>query len=784
MSSTDETVGAPAGVLPRGHCLAGRYQIVEALGTGGMGSVYRARDLQLGEDVAVKVTRPEIATDPDFIRRFGRELRLARRIGHRHVVRMYELMEDRDTRFIVMEYVAGEDLRSLIGRTGRLAVPRTLAIARQVCEGLAAAHHLGVVHRDLKPANIMIDAEGNARIMDFGLARSLAGGETTVRGVILGTPGYMAPEQAAGLESDHRTDIFALGVVLFAMLTGEAPLSPAWHALLARARGAPGGEAAAGGSEIPDPLLGVLATCLEADPARRFQSVEELQARLAALAGPEGPGQAPAAIVSSAPTASRPAGARGNSIAVLPFTDLSPERDQEYFCDGIADELISSLTAIKDLQVAARGSSFCFKGQATDIREIGRRLNVATVLDGSVRKAGGRLRITAELVSVADGYQLWSERYDRDLADIFAIQDEVTAAIIEHLRLRLMPDEQQAVFKRATEDVEAHSHYLRGLHYLWAYSSTGFHEAIACFERAVARDPGYALAYWGLADAHLQMAFWGTTPPSAACGRVKLYAGKALELDPALGDAHGSLSYVYTIHDWNWPAAEREARDAVRLSPKSAMTHAYYSWLLINTGRFEQGLTEAREALRLDPDNSFIAFAGGLGFMFARQFPRGIDTLRTGIAANPGFYILHWLLGEIYALNGQFDEALAALEKSVELSGRAPFIVGSLGVAYQRCGHRDRADAILHELTQRAEREHVPQSSFFLMHMVRGEVAAALRWLDKAGEEHDSYLSWIRVWPWEGVRARGEAKLNAKAKKAFVRFLVGRIIRRHRILEG
>jgi Flp pilus assembly protein TadD len=214
------------------------------------------------------------------------------------------------------------------------------------------------------------------------------------------------------------------------------------------------------------------------------------------------------------------------------------------------------------------------------------------------------------------------------------------------------------------------------------------------------------------------------------------------------------------------------------------MAHAYYSWLLINTERFEQGLTEAREALRLDPENSFIAFAGGLGFMFARQFQRGIDTLRAGIAVNPGFYILHWLLGEIYAVNGQFDEALAALEKAVELSGRSPFIVGSLGVAYQRCGYRDRADVILHELARRAEREHVPESSFFLMHMVRGNLAEALRWLERAGAAHDSYLSWIRGWPWEGVRARGEGAISARAKKAFVRFLVGRIIRRHRIVES
>jgi eukaryotic-like serine/threonine-protein kinase len=790
MSSTDETASAPASAVPLGHRFAGRYEVVEALGTGGMGSVYRARDLELGEDVAVKVTRPEIAGDPESIRRFGRELKLARRISHRHVVRVYELMEDHGTRFIVMEYVPGEDLRSLIRRSGHLGVPRALGIAGQVCEGLAAAHRLGVVHRDLKPANVMLDAEGNARIMDFGLARSVLAGESTVHGVVVGTPGYMAPEQAAGLESDHRADIYALGAMLFAMLTGEKPLGPAWHALFARVRGEAGGGAAVPVSEIPAPLLSVLATCLEADPARRFQSVEELQARLAALAGQEGPQETAATASAGAPGAA-PAEVRGNSIAVLPFADLSPERDQEYFCDGIADELTSSLTAIKDLRIAARGSSFSFKGKAVDIREIGRRLNVATVLDGSVRKAGNRLRITAQLISVTDGYQLWSERYDRDLADIFAIQDEVTGAIIEHLKLSLLPHEQQAVFKRPTEDVEAHSHYLRGLHYLLGADdpplgtpSGGFGEAIVCFEQAVARDPGYALAHLGLAAAYVHVAFWGTTAPSSACERAKQHARKALEIDPALGEAHGVLSCVYTIHDWNWPAAEREAREAVRLSPRSHYVRVYYSVLLSITERFEQALAEATEALRLDPDNSHCVFAKGLALMCTGRHQQAIDTLRAGIAAHPGFYILSSFLGDAHGLKGEYDQALTASERAVELSGRAPFIVGRFGVECQRCGQAARAETILHELERRAGDEHVPPTSLFLMNLVRGNLASALRWLEKAGETHDSYLGWIRIWPWQGLRAPREPRLKAMAKKAFVRLLVGRIIRRHRILQG
>ena len=783
MGSRDEAIGPPGSCLPPGTCLAGRYRVTGELGTGGMGSVYRVRDIELDEDVAVKVIRPEIACDPDATQRFVRELKLARRISHRHVVRMYELMEDRGVRFIVMEYVAGEDLGKLLRRSGRLSVERAMAIAEQVCEGLAAAHRLGVIHRDLKPANIMIDGEGSARIMDFGLARSVQGDDTTVRGMILGTPRYMAPEQTAGMGGDRRTDIYAVGVILFEMLTGVAPLGPAWHRLMNSARGEGGATPATGLVGIPGSLLRVVTTCVETDPAKRFQSADALHRSLCGRGGTDASLDEAAPTEASPPAPASPTEPATSSIAVLPFADLSPEKDQEYFCDGIAEELILSLTAIRDLHVAARGSSFCFKGRTTDIREIGRRLNVHTVLDGSVRKAGRRLRITVQLVNVADGYQLWSERYDRQLADIFAVQDEVTGAIIEHLKISLLPHEQQAVFKRATEDVEAHNEYLRGLHYLWAHSSTGFDEAILCFERAIARDASYALAYWGLADAYLQMAFWGNKPPSEVCGKVKRSARKALEIDPALGDAHGALSYVYTIHDWNWRAAEREAREAVRLSPRSAMAHAYYSWLLINTGRFAQGLAEALEASRLDPASSFIVFAVGLGFMFNKQFQHAIDALKAGVAANPGFYILHEFLGEAYAFNGQYEEGLAALERAVELSGRAPYIVGSLGLAYQRCGSSARASAIFRELEERAASEFIPPVCFCQMHLVLGNMRQAIHWLARAGQSHDSYLSWMRVWPWQGLRAPGEWKLKAIAKKAYVSLIVGHIIRRYRILE-
>jgi TolB-like protein/Flp pilus assembly protein TadD len=544
----------------------------------------------------------------------------------------------------------------------------------------------------------------------------------------------------------------------------------------------------------PDPLqlnpqmasdLGrIILKCLQKDPAARYQTAGELLSDLAFLEKGRAPG--PRTTPLPSPRAEGSAGIekkRARSIAVLPFVDLSRESDQAYFCDGIAEELINSLTKIKELSVVARTSAFFFKGTNTDVREIGRRLNVETILEGSVRKAGNRLRITAQLVDVADGYHLWSERYDRNLEDIFAIQDEVTEAIIENLKLSLLAHEKDAVFKRPTNDLEAHNLYLKGMHFLGMSAGRQLDSAIDYFHRALEKDPGYAAAYSGLADAHIASAFFADLPPSEQCQKAKTYARKALEIDPTLGEAHSVLSYVYTVHDWNWKAADRESLEALRLSPGSALCHLYRSFFLTHVERHAEAVAEMIEAQRLDPISSLINSFVGVALTWKGEFGRAIDEMEAAKKMMPEVYLLRSFLGIAYYANGEYEKAVGEHQKATELSGGAAFMAVFLELALSQCGKKEEADRLFEELKRRSEKEYVNPTGLFLMHLERGHLAEAFRWLKKAGEIHDPNLSWMRIAPREMLKSPNEPKLLTLIKKGFVKTMITRTISRHRITE-
>ena len=476
--------------------------------------------------------------------------------------------------------------------------------------------------------------------------------------------------------------------------------------------------------------------------------------------------------------------ARLRSLAVLPFADMSPERDQEHFCDGIAEELISSLARIRQLRVAARTSAFFFKGKNADIREIGQKLGVEAIVEGSVRKAGSALRITAQLINVADGYHLWTERYDREIKDVFAIQDEVTSAIIEHLMITLLPEERSGIFRRRTDNVEAHDLYLKGLHYLWTDLSRGFKDTIRAFEQAIEKDPEYAQAYWGLSAAYLQVAIWGKVPPSDACRKAKFYVRRALAIDPSLGEARALLSYLYVIHDWNWKAAEREFLEAIRLCPNSSIVHEYYCNFLLTAQRFDEAVAEALKAQSLDPASSFTTFAVGTAFGISGDFPRAIEEYQAGIRLNPDYYMLHTWLGWTLFANGQYSEGIVAHEKALELSQRLPYFVASLATAYHKLGRTAEADALWRELEERAQREYVPAICFVQKNSLRDEKFwPTLRSLKKAAEERDIRLCFARVLPAEYLRGPKDSLAKLRLKKAILKMIISRILARHRILE-
>jgi len=724
--------------LTRGTVFASRYEIIEELGTGGMGKVYRVEDKKINQEIALKLIKPEIAADKRTIERFNNELKTARMISHRNVCRMFDLGESQGSHFITMEYVPGQDLKSLIRQTGKLTSETAISIAKQVCEGLTEAHRLGVVHRDLKPSNIMIDREGDVRIMDFGIAHSRSTKDITGAGVMIGTPEYMSPEQTEAKEVDQRSDIYALGVILYEMVTGKVPFeghTPLSVALKQKSE-APQDPIELN-PQLSEDLSRVILKCMEKDKSKRYQRAEEIFSELNRIG--KDLASTERVVSERKPEAEEPKWQ--NSIAVLPFVDLSPEKDQEYFCDGMAEELINALTKIEKLQVASRTSSFQFKEKGYDIHDIGKKLKVKTVLEGSLRKAGKRLRITAQLVNIDDGYHIWSEKYDREMEDIFAIQDEISLAIIDKLKLKLLKEERAKLIKRYTDNLEAYDLYLKGRHFWNRRYEGGLQKGLEYFNQTIKKDPSYAPAYAGIADSLSILGLFGWLPPKEAFPKAKATALKAIEIDDMLAEAYTSLGWITMLYDWDWTAAEKVLKRALEIDPNYAIGQLWYALYFGYLGRLEEAMAALVKALRLEPLSLLINVNLGCILYFKRQYDEAIDQCLKTIEMDPNYLLSYWFLGGGYGGKGMWKEMTAAFEKAVALSEESPYFIGYLGYAYAISGQKDKARRTINRLVKLSKEKYVSNYPKAMIYLGLGEKDQMFEYLEKAYEAREPVLA-------------------------------------------
>ncbi|NIM59022.1 MAG: protein kinase, partial [Candidatus Aminicenantes bacterium] len=729
-----------------------------------------------------KLIKPEIASDKKTIERFSNELKMARKIAHRNVGRMYHLSEHEGTHYITMEYVPGEDLKSSIRRMGPLGAGKTAFIAKQVCEGLAEAHRLGVIHRDLKPQNIMIDKDGNARIMDFGIARSVKGKGITGAGVMVGTPEYMSPEQAEMKEVDRRSDIYSLGVILYEMVTGRVPFegeTPLGIAMKHKSEDPQNPKEI--NAQIPDDISRLILKCMEKNKEKRYQSAAGVLSELTRIE--EGipstervvPKKKPitpkeitvtlglkkllipalvviavaiiAIIIWQLIPQKEAVSPEIPSIAVLPFKDLSPQKDQEYFCDGMSEALINAMTNIKELKVIARNSAFSFKGKEQSLSEMGKKLNVGTVLEGSVQKVGNRLRITAKLINVEDGVNLLSEMYDREMQDVFTIQDEISLAIIDKLKVQLLGDEKVRLVKRHTENLEAYNLYLKGRYFWNKRTDEEINKAVEYFERAIEIDPKFAPAYAGIADSYISLAWLDYLSPRVAYKRARKEALKAIEVDDTVGEAYVSLANIKAWLDWDIPGAEQEFKRAIVLNPSNAEAHHQYSHLLAAAGRFEEAIDEMKQALELEPLSIIINSCMGQTLYFARKYDEAIEQLQKAIEMDPNYHDPQSWRGMAYIEKGMPEKAIEKLQKDAPSIGITTRWIAAIGYAYAELGRRDEALRIIDQLKNLSAKRSVDPYFISWIYASLGQKDPAFDWLNKAIDARSGFIVYLNVDP-------------------------------------
>jgi serine/threonine protein kinase/tetratricopeptide (TPR) repeat protein len=739
----------------------GHYRITALIGRGGMGEVYSAYDTKLEREVALKILPETFTQDAERLSRFEREAKMLASLNHPNICTIHDVEEHEGRLFIIMEYVEGRPLAELIAH-GRLPFERVISLGVQIVDAIAHAHARLVIHRDLKSRNIVVTPDGRSKVLDFGLATIFrqpppalaAFSESAVTTVgrseldqqreVVGTLPYMAPETLRGERADERSDIWAIGVILYEMSTGRLPFKGETVFDL---------TASILRDSVPQDsewesrsFQSVVETCLSKEPSHRYRRVTELRAALQALqSATSSPDHR--AVRRARPRRRRTEPSKA-SVAVLPFSNLTADPDQEYFCDGISEDIITGLTKVPGLHVASRVSAFQLKGRGSDLREIRKRLKVSAVLEGSIRRAGDRLRVTATLVSTSDGFQMWSDQFDRDLHDVFAIQDEISRAIVDNLKGKLVRHIDKRLIESHTQSATAYRLYLRGRFQFNTRRPELIKSALENFEQAIVADPTYALAYAGLADTYTILAIHGPYAPTAVFPKAIKAAARALELDDELGAAHASMAFAKAAYEWDWTGAEEHFRRAIDLSPgDSNARHWYGVDCLSPRGRLDEALVELEQAVDLDPLSVSINTSLGGLYHDRREYDRAIEQYLSTIELEPTFYFSHWNLGRTYEQVREYGKAMESFQRALELAPGAPQVLSYLARCHALTGREDEARRVLDQLLELRTTRYVNAVAPAIVYLALADYDRAFQFLEQACQERTIWLIWTRVAP-------------------------------------